>query len=366
MSSKGAPEGEDDEGAPVAAEAASSDGASVVLLFRVPADLEGQRLDRFLEWRIPRLTRERAREIVEACARREDGSPRAPSERVRAGETVRLVRERFREPDAPRSFGILHHDRALLVVDKPAGLPVHPSATYHRNTLKSLLVERWGEGAPHMAHRLDKETSGVVACAPPGPFEVRLKAQFAARTVAKTYLAVVRGVLEGAGTIDRPLGRATSGLHLRMEPRDDGVEAITSYEALEHRGDRTLVRLTPHTGRQHQLRVHLAAIGHPILGDKLYGPGAAEIFLDVMREGLTEARLALLGHTRQALHAHRLELDHPETGERMAFVSPLPDELAQLLERGARAPIALDDLNSQTDRGRSRDDAPPRRGDGAR
>lgn len=311
-------------------------GDTIELKFLVPRDLEGQRLDRFLEWRIPRLSRERAREIIEACARREDGSPRAPSERVHVDEIVRLVRERFREPDAPRTFGILHEDPALVVVDKPAGLPVHPSATYHRNTLKTLLIERWGEGAPHIAHRLDKETSGVVACAPKGPFEVALKKQFAARTVHKVYLAIVRGVIDGPRTIELPMRRATSGLHMCMEVHPDGVEARTECEVLERRGDRTLVRLTPHTGRQHQLRVHMAAIGHPILGDKLYGPGAQDFFLDLMRLGMSEDYLARLGHVRHALHAHRLELDHPQTGERVSFVSPLPPDLVELFERSLR------------------------------
>lgn len=309
-----------------------SDEGTVVLTFRVPGELEGQRLDRFLEWRIPRLTRARAREIVEACARREDGTARAPWERVRAGEIVRLVRERFREPDAPRTFGVLHADDELVIVDKPAGLPVHPSATYHRNTLTALLRERFGEGGPHIAHRLDKETSGIVACAPPGPHEVRLKKQFEGRTVGKTYLAVVRGVVDrDVARIELAMRRATSGLHMCMETHPDGAEAITDLEVVERRTDRTLVRLSPRTGRQHQLRVHLAAIGHPILGDKLYGPGAQDLFFEVIEHGMTEASRAALGHHRHALHAHRLELDHPRTGERCAFESPLPDDLVELL-----------------------------------
>jgi 23S rRNA pseudouridine1911/1915/1917 synthase len=311
------------------------EGGTVVLTFRVPGELEGQRLDRFLEWRIPRLSRERAREIVEACARREDGGPRAAWERVRAKEIVRLVRERFREPDAPREIGIVHQDDVLTVIDKPAGLPVHPSATYHKNTLTNVLSERFGDDAPHIAHRLDKETSGLVACAIPGPHEVRIKKQFEARTVSKVYLAIVRGVVaDDTRSISLPMRRATSGLHMCMEVHADGVEAITELEVLSRRADRTLVRLTPRTGRQHQLRVHMAAIGHPILGDKLYGPGAQDIFSSVIEQGMTDAFLAQLGHTRHALHAHRLSIDHPLTGERVTFESPLPPDLVALLEAG--------------------------------
>jgi 23S rRNA pseudouridine1911/1915/1917 synthase len=305
----------------------------VVLVFRVPNELDGQRLDRFLEWRIPRLTRERAAEIVEACARDADDGPRKPWERVHAGETVRLVRERFREPEAPRVFGVLYADPELVVVDKPPGLPVHPSATYHRNTLTNLLRERFGEGGPHIAHRLDKETSGIVVCAPPGPFEVRLKKQFEARTVVKTYLAVVRGVVgPDVLVIDRPMRRATSGLHMCMEVHPEGADALTELEVVSRRADRTLVLLRPRTGRQHQLRVHLAAIGHPILGDKLYGPGAQDIFFEVIEQGMTTSARARLGHVRHALHAHRIELDHPRTGKRCVFESPLPEDLVALLD----------------------------------
>lgn len=310
---------------------AGRDPNSVVLAFRVPNELDGQRLDRFVQWRIPRLSRERAREIVEACACLPDGSPRAASDRVQRDETVLLVRERFVEPDAPREFGIVHQDDSLLVVDKPAGLPVHPSATYHRNTLTTLLRERFGPLAPHIAHRLDKETSGIVACATPGPLENAIKAQFVDRTTHKEYLAIVRGrITADTQRIELRIRNAPEGLHLLMEPHPDGNEARTDVRVLERRGQRTLVHLVPLTGRQHQLRVHLAAIGHPIVGDKLYGPDGASVFEEVIEEGLTPAILARLGHCRHALHAHALTLNHPGSGERMRFVSPLPPDLAEL------------------------------------
>ena len=302
------------------------------MTFRVPNELDGQRLDRFLEWRIPRLDRERAREIILACARTEDGRSREPWERVRSGETVRLERERFKEPGAPRTFGILYQDDCVLVVDKPAGLPVHPSATYHNNTLTVLLRERFGVPTPQLAHRLDKETSGIVVCGLPGRDDAALKKQFEQRTIKKTYLAVVRGVVEkDAFRIDLPLRRATSGLHLCVEGHPDGQDAVTDVFVLERRADRTLVRLEPLTGRQHQLRVHMASVGHPMLGDKLYGPGAKEIFLSIAENGLTADGLATLGHTRHALHASKLEFTHPRTGERCVVESPLPPDLVALL-----------------------------------
>lgn len=329
------------------------DPGSVVLSFRVPNELEGQRLDRFLAWRIPRLSRERARAIAEACAAHPDGRRRAPSERLHAGETVLLVRERFVEPEAPRHFAVVFEDEAMLVLDKPAGLPVHPSATYHRNTLTALLRERYGEDAPHIAHRLDKETSGLVVCGRPGPDEAALKKQFELRQVDKAYLAVVRGVVaDDYGTIDLPLGRrgadeGASGLradHLLIEVRQDGQPAFTRYQVLARRADRTLVKLWPETGRQHQLRVHLAAIGHPILGDKLYGPEGQDPFLELIESGQNQSGAmsasirARLGHHRHALHAEEIAIAHPRTGERRKFVAPLPEDLRALLDEASALP----------------------------
>ncbi len=308
------------------------DPNAVVLTFAVPNELDGQRLDRFLSWRIPRLSRSRAAEIVSACCVLPDGTRRTPAERAWAGETVMLVREKFVEPDAPRAFGILFSDEAVVVVDKPAGLPVHPSATYHHNTLTSLLTRRFGASAPQIAHRLDKETSGIVVCALPGPDEARVKRQFELREVHKEYLAIVRGAMpEDAGVIDRPMRRATAGLHNMMETCDDGLPATTRYRVIERKTSATLVHLFPETGRQHQLRVHLSAIGHPIVGDKLYGPEREAVFLEIIeRGGLDDALRARLGHARHALHAHRVSLRHPRTDAPLEVSSPLPEDLTAL------------------------------------
>lgn len=307
------------------------DPASVVLTFRVPNELDGQRLDRFVQWRIPRLSRSRASEIVQACAYLATGERRLPSDRVYAGETVLLVRERFVEPSTPREFGIVYRDSALTVVDKPAGLPVHPSATYHRNTLTNLLRERFGEPTPQICHRLDRETSGVVVCAMSGPDEVAVKHQFANRLVGKEYLAVVRGrMAQDQGRIDVPLRRAREGLHLLMEAHPEGAPSSTEYRVMARRGERSLVHLRPHTGRQHQLRVHLAEIGHPIIGDKLYGPDGASAFLERIEKGMTHELRARLGHDRHALHAYRCTIEHPRTQERMTFTAPLAPDLAAL------------------------------------
>ena len=307
------------------------DPDSVVLRFPVPHELDGQRLDRFVEWRIPRLSRIRAAQIVEACARRDDGSRRRPSDRVRSGEHVILVRERFVEPPTPMEFGVLYQDEAVTAVDKPAGLPVHPSATYHRNTLTSLMRQRFGPEGPHLCHRLDRETSGVVVCASRGPDEVAVKRQFAGRGVEKEYLAIVRGLVSvDVQSVSLPMRRVTEGLHMKMEVHPDGLPAFTEVVVLEHRGAHTKVLLRPRTGRQHQLRVHLSAIGHPIVGDKLYGPDGGDSFLAWAEFGMTEQLLGRFGHHRHALHAHRCAIDHPRTGERLSFEAPLSADLEAL------------------------------------
>ncbi len=312
------------------------DPDGVVLTFRVPKEYAGLRLDRFIQNRIPRLSRTRAQEIIKSCACREDGSRRKPSEIVRAEEVVMLVRERFVEPETPREYGILYQDEAVLAVDKPAGLPMHPTATYHKNTLSYLLRERYapdGGRGPQIAHRLDRETSGVVICARTEADERVLKKAFEDHLVQKTYLAIVSGRVErDQGEIDLPLCRVKEGLHVLMQVSrpGEGQQARTEYRVLERRAGHSLLELHPSTGRQHQLRVHLSAVGHPIVGDKLYGPEREEPFLEYIETGMTDSLRARVGHERQALHAHRTALQHPRTGEPFVVTSPLAPDLEAL------------------------------------
>jgi 23S rRNA pseudouridine1911/1915/1917 synthase len=308
---------------------------SIVLTFPVPRELAGLRLDRFVQTQIPRLSRTRANRIVRACAFHADGKKRRPGERVREGETVLIVRPRFEEPEVPTEFDVLYEDEAMVVVDKPAGLPVHPSASFHRHTLTYLLRERYPERTPHLAHRLDRETSGVLVCARTLEDERALKASFEERRVDKSYLAIVEGCPDAPeGRIDLPLGRPDEGLHLLMEVREDGAPARTRYRVVARAPRHALLALFPETGRQHQLRVHTAAIGHPIVADKLYGPEGPQPFLEYCEtREVDDDLLARLGHERQALHAHRLRIAHPRSGDAMDLEAPLAPDLCALWAR---------------------------------
>lgn len=309
------------------------DPASILLAFPVAPEYAGQRLDRFIQHRIPRLSRTRAQEVVKACAYRADGTRRRASERVKAGETVLLVRPAFEEPNVPLYFDVLYEDDAIVALDKPPGLPVHPSATYHKNTLTYLLRQRYGDEAPQIAHRLDRETSGLILCGRTRASEVSLKLDFENRRVSKRYLAIVRGEMpDDFGRIALPMDRVKEGLHILMEvtPEGEGHACVTRYRVLARRRGATLVALAPESGRQHQLRVHLSALGFPIIGDKLYGPEGVQTFLDYIETGMTDALESRLGHERQALHAFELRFAHPETGEPTTLRAPLPDDLAGL------------------------------------
>lgn len=318
---------------PVVALPPGCDPSSILLTFSVAPEQAGQRLDQFVQTRIPRLSRTRAQEIVKGCAYRADGSRRRSSERVRTGEIVILVRPAFEEPIVPLYFDVLYQDEAVLAVNKPSGLPVHPSATYHKNTLTFLLRQRFGDDAPQIAHRLDRETSGLLLCGRTVEAERRLKNAFENRRVRKRYVAIVQGTIpDDEGRIDLPMDQAKEGLHILMEvaPEGEGYASVTRYRVLARHADRTLVSLAPESGRQHQLRVHLSALGFPIVGDKLYGPEGVQPFLDYIDTGMTPALASRLGHERQALHAHTLTFDHPTTGEPTTLSAPLPDDMVAL------------------------------------
>ncbi|MBI2896095.1 MAG: RluA family pseudouridine synthase [Deltaproteobacteria bacterium] len=297
----------------------------------VPHDRAGWRLDRFLTWKVPRLSRTRAQKILRTQAFAPDGRKLGPNDIVRAGDVIVIYRPPMPEPPAPREFGVLYEDEDVVVVDKPAGLPVHPTARYHENTLTALLRGRYPDRVT-LTHRLDRETSGIVVCARNRQAERRLKAQFESRTVTKRYLALVRGVVaQDLTTIDLPLELCTEGIlrnRMKVAPPGRGLESRTLIEVASRGRTTTLVSAYPRTGRQHQIRVHLDAIGHPIVGDKLYGVDEA-LFLAFCDSGLDDEMHKTLGMQRHALHAHEVRLAHPRSGEPLEVRSALPDDIRQ-------------------------------------
>lgn len=310
--------------------------------------LAGERVDRVVAT-LTSLSRSSVAALVESDSIRVGGRPvRHRARRVGEGEVLEVdlpaSRPRGLVGDPSVQFTVLYQDEAVIVVDKPAGLVVHPGAGHASGTLVQGLLARFPELAsvgeesrPGILHRLDRPTSGLLAVARTPQAYVSLKAQLVRRSMSRRYLAVVCGLVEAhAGVIDAPLGRA-GGDPTRMAVVSGGRQARTGYQVL-HRYDTarlSLLECALETGRTHQIRVHLAAIGHPVLGDDRYGaghhPGLAR------RAGPCGGDGAVRGDGwgqcpgRVWLHAERLGFDHPTTLERVELTSPLPPELSALL-----------------------------------
>jgi len=296
----------------------------------VPPECSGWRLDHFLKRRIGRMSRTRIQSIIGEQISFPDGRPARPSSPVRAGETILLRRPAPVEPEVPRRFDILFEDESVLVIDKPAGLPMHTTAKFWRNTLVALLRERYPDEQMEIAHRIDRETSGVLLIARNRQNASFLTRAFARRAVEKTYLALVKGHPLDEGKIDLPLRLLDTKSRIMMGPAKDGsgLTAVTQFRVLRRLPEHALCEARPLTGRQHQIRVHFASIGHPIVGDKLYGAGE-ELFMRSCDEPLTPELLACFdGLPRHALHAHRLTFPHPVGKHAVTIESPLPADLA--------------------------------------
>ena len=305
-----------------------------VIELQIPQELSGFQLDSALARMLPEHSRTRIKGWIEAGGVQIGRLPCKPRDVVSAGSRVqvRMSAEPVSAAVLPESIAltIVHEDRDLLVVDKPVGLVVHPGAGNPRHTLQNALLG-WD---PRLAslpragiiHRLDKDTSGLLMVARTPEAHTVLTRELMARSVSREYLAVCVGVMTSGGTIDQPIGRHRSD-RLRMAVRSDGRPATTHYRVLErYRAHSYLsVRLT--TGRTHQIRLHLAHLKYPIVGDPVYGGrfgrprGASEELAQSLRA---------FGH--QALHAARLAFDHPRSGKRVTVETPVPADFAGLLE----------------------------------
>jgi 23S rRNA pseudouridine1911/1915/1917 synthase len=309
---------------------------SVVTVLRVPPESAGMRLDLFVQTQLKRTSRTRTQAIIRRSAFDAAGKKLSSNDRVVAEQRVLLWREPWDEVAVPTELPVIYEDDHFFAIAKPAGVPVHPTARYHRNTVVKLLsLSRQGESFT-LAHRLDRETSGVLLLAKTREADRGIKRQLEQRaSVEKTYLAITWGPpREDSFRLDLPLEiDETSRLRVRMRVAapGSGLSAATRFAVLARarRADRdyALVRCDLETGRQHQIRVHLAAIDCPVVGDKLYGPDP-EIFARGADQALTDQDRALLELDRHALHAWRLGFDHPVLGHRVTIDAPIADDLA--------------------------------------
>jgi 23S rRNA pseudouridine1911/1915/1917 synthase len=299
---------------------------SVARSFPVLSEHRGLRLDRFLQLMLPRLSRARAQRIIDDGVALLSGRRPRPGRLVWPGEVV-TVRRRLSTGAVEACRGplpVLYEDDEIVAIDKPAPLACHPSARYLAGTVTDITGLR-------LAHRLDRETSGVLFLAKSERAERWLKAAFREKSARKRYVAWAAGEMpEERGRISSPLRLAPGAkARLRVEAHPAGLPAETAFRVLSRRGGASLVELFPETGRQHQLRVHLAALGHPILGDKLYHLGE-EFFLKHCDGLLTEEERARCPWPRMLLHAAEVRLPRPGGGE-LLVEAPLPAELSEPL-----------------------------------
>jgi 23S rRNA pseudouridine1911/1915/1917 synthase len=292
------------------------------LRLTLPADAAGLRFDQALARALPEYSRSRLRQWIEAGRVTSDGLPADPTRKVRGDEYVAVLP--LADPSATTvaaeaiALTVVHEDAALIVVDKPAGLVTHPGSGNWAGTLQNALLHFAPElGAVPRAgivHRLDKDTSGLLVVGRTLQAQTDLVRQLQARTVHREYLALAAGDVARGGTVDAPIGRHPTR-RTTMAVVATGRPARTHYAVVERFGNATLLSCRLETGRTHQIRVHLASLGHPLVGDPAYG------------------RKGPLAFGRQALHAFRLGLLHPVTRAACAWESPLPADFAALLER---------------------------------
>jgi 23S rRNA pseudouridine1911/1915/1917 synthase len=305
----------------------------------VPPELAGLRLDHFVKTQITRLSRTKIQDIIETQLSRVSGGSVKPATTVVAGEHYVIRRPARPEPPCPRTFTVLHEDARVRVIDKPAGLPVHASAKFYFNTLARVLSERYpDEPELQICHRLDRETSGCLVVARDREAAGFVKTAIADKNRAtKQYLAIVHGQppWNDEITLDAPLRLATEHDSSRLAnvrvlvDREAGSPALTRVVVTRRSDAYALVRCTLVTGRQHQIRVHLADAGYPIVGDKLYTHGE-DAFCDYCDDGLTPELAELFVLPRHALHAWRIAVPHPDGGT-ITVEAPLPADLAALL-----------------------------------
>lgn len=305
-----------------------------ILTTEIPLELAGSRLDQALSDLFPSYSRSRLQTWINNGKVWVDGETKPPRHRVLGGEQIEL----HAEPEAVTSIEpenipltIIYEDDALLIIDKPAGLVVHPGAGNWGGTLQNALLSHCPSLATvprsGIVHRIDKETSGLLMVAKTVESHKSLVDQLQERIVDRDYLALVQGAMTGGGTVDEPLGRHASDRKRFAVVRSGGKHAVTHYRLAERFTHHTLIHAKLETGRTHQIRVHMAHINYPLVGDPVYG-GRARV-----PAGASTLLLETLGaFRRQALHAASLGIVHPDTDEYMQWEAPLPADFENLLQ----------------------------------
>lgn len=308
----------------------------VQLSSRVPPQMHGATLLDYLCRRFRYFDRDGWQRELDRGRIEVDGVT-AGADLVMRGGTAVVYNKPHQEPPIDRDVRILYRDSDIVVVDKPAHLPMHSDGPFLRHTLIFLLRSEHGLAGATLVHRLDRETSGVVVVAQNRDARRKLDEQFAAGTVGKHYLAVVHGSPPDTFRCDAAIGHAaTSEVALRRSAAADAratKTASTAFETLERAGARSLVRCVPGSGRTHQIRVHLEHLGHPIVGDKLYGRPDADYlgFVHAVKAGADPRQETDTAPSRQLLHATELQFRHPTSGAVVAFTSPAPPEFRRWL-----------------------------------
>ncbi|RYU61973.1 23S rRNA pseudouridine(1911/1915/1917) synthase RluD [Methylolobus aquaticus] len=297
----------------------------------IPDHLAGLRFDQALTELFPAYSRSRLQSWIRNGCALLDGAQVAPRQRIVGGEVVALradLEETVGDVAEDLPLRIVHQDADLVIIDKPAGLVVHPAAGHSRGTLLNALLHAMPELAKlprcGIVHRLDKDTSGLLMVARSLTAHKSLVEQLQARTARRQYLALVQGEVIAGGTVDQPIGRHPVD-RKRFAVHHAGKPSVTHFRVEERLSQHTLLRVSLETGRTHQIRVHMSHLHHPLVGDPVYGrlrlpAGASET-----------VSVALRGFRRQALHAERLGLQHPTSGESLEWCAPMPADLRGLL-----------------------------------
>lgn len=303
-------------------------------IHRLTATEDGERVDKYAAQQLPSLSRSRIRHLIAVGLLTVNGRVVRPSHRLRQGDELVLrvpPAEEVELVPQPMPLRVVYEDDDLVVVDKPADLVVHPAPGHESGTLANALLARYPDlpidenGRPGIVHRLDKDTSGLIIVAKNDSSRRCLQGQFKEGQVDKIYLALVEGTVEPErGIVDAPIGRDPKNRKRMAVVPTGGRQAVTEYRVLEHVGQFTLLEVRPRTGRTHQVRVHLAFLQHPVVGDRVYGR--------------RKQRLAL---ERQFLHAHRLGFRLPSSGQAVELESELPVELVGVL-KDLRKPTVID------------------------